>query len=440
MAITKFTTSGINNIRKYADFLAGNPFYDPNPSYLAASTNSGSSYAYDAAADSSGNIYICGTTNDGGTEYTFIAKYDFNFTNLWKRKLNTVNNDIGAKIGLDSSGNVYIAASSKPGGLRIGVVAKYNSSGTIQWQRTLSPATQQLWLSNIAVDSSGNVHVIGLHTDNGSGTSAFLAKYNTSGTIQWQRDWIASSGSQGISVAVDSSGNVFAGGYGNYGSGNIADLIKFNSSGTKQWHRTLSNTATTIINDLACNSSDVYLAGQTFAADYRAFNAKYNSSGSIQWQRSLDGGGSTDYYYGIGIDSAGNSYCVGRMFQTNSLGYIAKYNTSGTIQWQRSLAISGKNIVLNGNAVENDVIYFGGQKTKTNIDSFYGKVPTDGTKTGTYSLDAQSIDYASGTATEAAGGMTDAAGTVTVNTSTKTDAAGSLTDSAWTSTDTKVLL
>ena len=408
--------------------------------YLAASTNSGSSYSYDAAADSSGNIYISGTTNDGGTEYTYIAKYDSTFTNVWKRKLNTDNNDITTKIALDSSSNVYIAASTKVGGLRRGVVAKYNSSGTIQWQRLLSPATQQLWLNNIAVDSSGNVHAIGLHTDNGGQASAFLVKYNSSGTIQWQRDWTASSGSQGISVAVDSSGNVYAGGYGNYGVTNIADLIKFNSSGTKQWHRTLSNTATTIINDLACDATDVYLAGQTFAADYRAFTAKYNSSGTIQWQRSLDGGASTDYYYGIGIDSSGNSYCVGRMFQTNSLGYIAKYNTSGTIQFQRSFAISGKNIILNGNVVQGSGIYFGGQKAKTNIDSFFGKVPTDGTKTGTYSLDAQSIDYAAGTATEAAGGMTDAAGTVTVNTSTKTDAAGSLTDSAWTSTDTKVQL
>jgi hypothetical protein len=191
---------------------------------------------------------------------------------------------------------------------------------------------------------------------------------------------------------------------------------------------------------LACDDSNVYLAGQTFSTDYRGFTAKYNSSGTIQWQRSLDGGASTDYYYGIAINSSGDSYCVGRMFQTNSRGYISKYDTSGTIQYQRSLAITGKNIILNGVGVAGDAIYFGGQKAKTNIDTFFGKVPTDGAKTGTYTLDAQTIDYATGTATEAAGGMTDAAGTVTVNTSTKTDAAGSFTDSALTSTDTKVQL
>jgi hypothetical protein len=408
--------------------------------YLGSAANSGTSQADGAVGDSDGNIYIAGRTTDGGTAYTYVAKYDSSFTNLWKRKLSTVNNDVVTKIAIDSSKNVYIAGSSKPGGLRIGVVAKYNSSGTIQWQRTLSPATQQIWLQNIAVDSSGNVYVIGLDTDNGGQSSTLLVKYNTSGTIQWQRNYAAVSGSQGTAVAVDSSGNVYAGGYGNYGVTNLADLLKFNSSGTKQWHRTLANTSSTLINDLACDDSNVYLAGQTFSTDYRAFTAKYNSSGTIQWQRTIDNGAATDSYGGISINSSGDSYCIGGITVSNLLGFISKYNSSGTIQYQRSFAITSKNVYLNAGNVVGDGIYFGGRKAKTITDTFFGKVPTDGTKTGTYTLDGQSVVYAAGTATEAAGSMTDAAGTVTVNTSTKTDAAGTFTDSALTSTDTKVQL
>ena len=260
----------------------------PQSYYLAASTNSGASYAYDCAVDSSLNTYITGVTTDAGTVYTYVSKYDSTFTNSWKRRLNTGTNNIGSRIGLDSSGNAYIAFSYQIGGLYVGGVAKYNSSGTIQWQRKVTPATQQVRFFNIAVSSSGDVLVIGDHTDNGD-ANLFLLKYNSSGTLQWQRDWSPTYGSNANAVAVDSTGNVYVAGYSNpTGSLNVGYIMKFNSSGTKQWHRTLTGSATTTLEGIAVNDSNVYFCGRTFTTDYTCVVGKYNSSGTILLVGHLD--------------------------------------------------------------------------------------------------------------------------------------------------------
>ena len=91
--------------------------------------------------------------------------------------------DYGYGIAADSAGNVYIVGTS----LNLAVVAKYNSSGVVQWQRSLGSTGTNAGYG-IALDSSGNVFVVG-HTDaQGAGLiDLILAKYNNSGVIQWQR-------------------------------------------------------------------------------------------------------------------------------------------------------------------------------------------------------------------------------------------------------------
>ena len=64
----------------------------------------------------------------------------------------------------------------------------------------------------IAVDTSGNVYCTGFQYNSAGHPIAFVAKYNTSGVIQWQRsltDTYTSPGDYGRCIAVDTSGNVY---------------------------------------------------------------------------------------------------------------------------------------------------------------------------------------------------------------------------------------
>jgi hypothetical protein len=127
---------------------------------------------------------------------------------------------------------------------------------------------------------------------------------------------------------------------------------------------------------------------------------KTNSSGAVQFQRSISLT-AIEQATCIAVDSAGNSYvAVGNNVATT---HIFKYNTSGTIQWQRSLARTSGTIALKAITLDasNNLLVTG--TTNLNAqDIFTIKVPTDGSKTGTYSVGGGSFTYAASSITESA--------------------------------------
>ena len=214
---------------------------------------------------------------------------------------------------------------------------KLNSSGAEQWQRTLDGSSTQL-AYDVAVDSSDNVYIGGYTTVSGYGYF-LLAKYNSSGTLQWNKKIGGSSTTDyGRSVTVDSSDNIYVGGVSTGGGVGVYDsyLVKYNSSGTYQWQKALGTSGQQInIQGMTSDSSDnVYVIG-TYSSSY--FFAKYDSDGNLDWQRSL-GGSDTDNGHSISADTKGNIYVMGN---TASAG-------------------AGSN------------------------DLLFAKLPSDGTKTGTY--------------------------------------------------------
>ncbi len=63
------------------------------------------------------------------------------------------------------------------------MLAKYNSSGTIQWQRTLGGTVQDNGIS-LAIDSSDNLYALGLTRSAGEGgNDIFLAKVPNDGSL-----------------------------------------------------------------------------------------------------------------------------------------------------------------------------------------------------------------------------------------------------------------
>ena len=128
----------------------------------------------------------------------------------WLSTLGGASGDQGQSVAIDSDNNLYVLGfqASTGAGSNDFLLAKYNSSGTVQWQRILGGASNDRGYS-VAIDSSDNVCVFGYTSSTGAGAQDFLlAKYNSSGTIQWQRVLGGASGDTGYSVAIDSSDNV----------------------------------------------------------------------------------------------------------------------------------------------------------------------------------------------------------------------------------------
>ena len=67
---------------------------------------------------------------------------------------------------------------------------------------------------SVAVDSAGNVIVTGYTASAGAGSNDFLiAKYDSAGTLQWQRTLGGTGSDVGLSVTTDSAGNIIVTGY-----------------------------------------------------------------------------------------------------------------------------------------------------------------------------------------------------------------------------------
>jgi len=224
---------------------------------LARSSND---YAYGVAVDSSGNVYVAGGTNGGldgntnaGNTDLFVVKYNSSGTKQWTNQLGSSSRDSANDVATDSSGNIYVTGTTYwelDGNTSAGkadlFVVKYNSSGTWQWTKQ-NGTDRYDEARGVATDSSGNVYVTG-YTEGGldgntsvGNADLFVVKYNSSGTKQWTKQLGTWSTDTANGVATDSSGHAYVSGTtfrafdGNTSAGN-ADLfvVKYNSSGIKQ--------------------------------------------------------------------------------------------------------------------------------------------------------------------------------------------------------------
>jgi hypothetical protein len=107
-----------------------------------------------------------------------------------------------------ASGSVYVA-----GGFGL---VKYDANGIEQWlkQRESEPID---FINNIVVDIRGDIYVTGntngdLGGPNNGGLDAWLAKYDSSGTHLWLRQWGSEEYDFISEIVVDASGGVFVAG------------------------------------------------------------------------------------------------------------------------------------------------------------------------------------------------------------------------------------
>lgn len=419
--------------------------------WIATLTGATNTISNNIACDSNSNIYAVGVSdyavNSSGVLQ--IAKYNSIGAIQWQRSLTATSrvNSPGG-VAVDSTGNVYVVGNFRIDATNVfnSVIAKYDTNGILQWQKQLSFGTVETALQNIYVDSSGNIYTGGYSSAylTGGYEQAILHKYDNSGTVLWQVRYGASSGT--ISnyiedIVVDSSGNVYTTGRITLFSSNTDWMIttKFNSSGAIQWQRSLygANGSTTQGYGIALDSSNnVYIAGRYYTSpNYYMQFAKYNTSGTLLWQRQLSNS-NFSISYGVAVDSSDNPYFVG-LATTNTYAdlLIAKYNSSGTIQWQRRLGNTINATHGTGISIAPDGrVCVLGTKYESTDGFIFAKVASDGSLTGTYSVGGVDYTYAATTLTSASSSRTTDTNAYSGNTATQSITTASLTDSVTTLT------
>jgi Beta-propeller repeat len=238
--------------------------------------------------DSSGNVYLgTGLTGSGGA---IIAKWNSSGTLQWARSFGTSNINDCNNIAVDSSGNVYVVCNTIGTNYFI-VLVKYNSSGTLQWQSSLTASSTYAFCYSLTTDSSGNVYITGLSFI--TTKSSVIAKWNSSGTLQWQRKLTGTGTGNftGLDVVVDSSGNSYVAYSISATSGNTWVIAKYNSSGAIQWQKSILSGTISSGRSLAIDSAGTYIyALGTVTSGGNAYQTivKLDTSGTVQWQNTLN--------------------------------------------------------------------------------------------------------------------------------------------------------
>ncbi len=352
-----------------------------------------SEFANEMAQDSSGNIYMVGSTGDdieGDTNETlygsaFVYKLNSAGDIIWSRLLEvtdsrtegTVYSSAGREIAVDGDGNVYIGGDYDYDiyidTLDGAFVAKLDSSGNQLWLKTYDHSSydEGVRLIDIGVVGVGefcNLYVLAYTSDPlaldtvtvspGYGYGPFLAKYNSSGTLEWAVASDNNMPSQGA-MTVDADGNAYM--TGPDSAYNALLLSKFKSDGTNDWS-TLSGQEgyDEYGNDIVRDSSgNIYVAGSVWpdaasVTEGKAFIAKFNSGGSALWSDVLSLPASTYDYMsgeGVAVDSDGNVYLGCTAIREEDTGeehqvsrpdlFLYKYSSAGTELWTKRIGEDG---------------------------------------------------------------------------------------------------
>ncbi len=399
------------------------------------------------AVDSSGNSFVAGffsgsvnlNPGQGGTTLTatgnrdaYLAEYSKTGSLLWAKDIPSSDGgstQVGG-IALDASGNIFLtgsfsgttsfdagrsAALTSGSGGTDGFLAKYDSAGNYLWAESLSGEGVDQG-NALAVDGRGNAVVVGSYTGatslttttnvrtpisalTGEQSGAFVAKFGPNGSLLWADGFVGSRPEYGAHVALDASGNVYAGGI--YqgtitigatslsvpGRASSAFVTKIDESGAVQWATGFGGTANTSSGGLVVDSTGSVYAAGTFKSPANfggialapsgsysdGYVTKLSPQGAGVWAEHFSGTNNL-YVTGLGRDAVGNLYLGGGFlgstdFNPNSakdgkpavltsLGgsdiFVQKLDAAGNYQWSRQAGGTSSDSLTNLAVAGND--------------------------------------------------------------------------------------
>jgi hypothetical protein len=277
--------------------------------------------AHAITLDKSGNVYIIGSSHGGFDtilDYTTI-KYDSDGNELWVARYNgsVKGHDHPRAITIGPSGNVYVTGEGVD--LDIGhsfTTVAYDQDGNEKWiARYRGNGTNEQRAYDIVCDSNENIFVTGMSSGRGTDTDLTTVAYNSYGHELWvaRYNGAVNGKDAGLAITVNLLGNIHVTGYSS-GIGTKWDIttIAYDLLGNELWISIFSGPANDYdwAQDIALDSSNNVYITGRSQNDYATI--KYDSFGNELWVAIYNGpGDGRDEAYALFLDLAGNVYVAG---------------------------------------------------------------------------------------------------------------------------------
>lgn len=337
----------------------------------------------------------------------------------------TIDKDGNSYHGGNFSGTAFFDTFKRVATATDGYIVKTSPGGKIRWAVKLG-GTSQDQVAHVATDDSNNVYVTGAFTGtfvlqgqsftaSGFSNDSYLAKFDSSGTVEWIKIATGSSIQQATSVKVDASYNVYW--YGQYfGASTIAGrslaqaggsydlfLAKISPSGKAIYVEGYGSSGAETSFDLVLSGKHVYFSGRFFgtftigsssvttSGSYDIFIVRMDSSLKLSWIQSA-GGSNIDDITALHVNSKGEVLFSGTFVSGFSVGsksvtgswydiYVAKLNSNGSGQWVSKITGTGfspTNYVKGAHIDESGVATVAGYHSTTITIGSTNYVPSGG--------------------------------------------------------------
>jgi hypothetical protein len=392
-----FTVRATNSVGQSAASGSSNSITTAASYWMAFlnNTSGGSATVMFTSANSSGATTLISGGNNGNfarmSSAGAVASSGFYTTNGYVTRTtgNPFNQAIYPLVGAASpDGSEVYAGGYASAGNQGTAVTKVNASGTLQWfsNYNLGASSNPAPALITQIGEDGFIYAAGYVSD----SVGFFLKYHPNGTVQWIK---RASRLFAMSATGDGTYSYFTEIRNDSGSATYAHVYQYNTAASsKNWgievrpnggldFRTLS------IKQLQTYGGALYAVG---TLNYGspiftvAILVKINSSGSIVWSRYVKDADQTNY--GVSVTVGADGYLYFTSANANVLkNCITKLDTNGNLVWQRKLTVNTNAAIFTSTvAITGSTMYWSMGWGSSNAAILMLKLPTDGSKTGTY--------------------------------------------------------